>query len=115
MKNTSITSNGITPGQKKQVKRFIQDLNEEVAEIAVEKAGFNKDSLQCFLGRGDEYRSAMLEVAIAKVKELSVSNRFANEEVASKLRIPLGLQKTQRHHGTDEHPASTPPRHRIRR
>ncbi|MGC9602919.1 MAG: hypothetical protein ABSF47_00365 [Minisyncoccia bacterium] len=84
MKNTSITSNGITPGQKKQVKRFIQDLNEEVAEIAVEKAGFNKDSLQCFLGRGDEYRSAMLEFSIAKVKELSVSNQFASEEVSSK-------------------------------
>ena len=93
MKNASITSNGITPGQKKQVKRFIQDLNEEVAEIAVEKAGFNKDSLQCFLGRGDEYRSAMLEVAIAKVKELSVSNRFANEEVSSKYGYLSGYKK----------------------
>ena len=54
-----ITSKEITSGQKKQIKRFIQDAGEEIAEI-----------------------SAMLETAIAKVKELSVSSQFSNEEMS---------------------------------
>ncbi|MEK7651306.1 MAG: hypothetical protein AAB377_02145, partial [Patescibacteria group bacterium] len=61
MKKALITSKEITSGQKKQIKRFIQDAGEEIAEI-----------------------SAMLETAIAKVKELSVSSQFSNEEMSSK-------------------------------
>ena len=60
MKKALITSKEITSGQKKQIKRFIQDAGEEIAEI-----------------------SAMLETAIAKVKELSVSSQFSNEEMSS--------------------------------
>ena len=84
MKKALITSKEITSGQKKQIKRFIQDVGEEVAEIAVEKANFDKNSSQKFLEQGDEFRSAMLETAIAKVKELSVSSQFSNEEMSSK-------------------------------
>ena len=84
MKKALITSKEITSGQKKQIKRFIQDVGEEMVEIAVEKANFDKNSSQKFLEQGDKFRSAMLETAIAKVKELSVSSQFSNEEMSSK-------------------------------
>ena len=51
MKKALITSKGITSGQKKQIKRFIQDVGEEVAEIAVEKPTLIKTVRKSFSNR----------------------------------------------------------------
>ena len=85
MKNTSITSNNlITDGQKKQYKRFVEDATNRGVELALEKVRLDKTGFQRLLENGDEFNSAIAEVIVAKTRELSVSNRFADEEVTSK-------------------------------
>ncbi len=84
MKNTSITSNNlITDGQKKQYKRFVEDATNRGVELALEKVPLDKTGFQRLLENGDEFNSAIAEVIVAKTRELSVSNQFANEEVKS--------------------------------
>ncbi len=65
----------ITAGQKKQYKRFIED----VAEKALEEASLDKDGIQKLIERGDEFQADI----IASIRKLSVSNQFADEETDS--------------------------------
>jgi hypothetical protein len=83
MKNTSITSNLITEGQKKQYKRFVEDATNRGVELALEKVNLDKTGFQRLLEHGDEFNSAIAEVIVAKTLELSVSNQFADEEMKS--------------------------------
>ena len=73
MTTQSITS--ITDGQKKQYKRFVED----AADKALAKAGLDKDGIQRLIENGDEFQSRI----VTGIRELSVSNHFANEEVWS--------------------------------
>lgn len=75
--NTSITSNSITDGQRKQIRRFLADTNERILKEIV--AGLDKDGAQKFLSNGDVYQSRVMAMA----RELSVPNEFADEEVES--------------------------------
>ena len=74
----------ITSGQEKQYKRFVED----AAERALGEAGIDKDGIQKLIERGDEFQN---DIA-ASIKKLSVSNQFANEEVASSYVYPDGYR-----------------------
>jgi hypothetical protein len=65
----------ITSGQEKQYKRFFDDVRDK----ALEEAGLDKDGLQKLIENWDEFRSRV----VTAVRELSVNNQFADEEVES--------------------------------
>ncbi|RJQ32266.1 hypothetical protein C4572_01435 [Candidatus Parcubacteria bacterium] len=82
MTTRSITS--ITEGQKKQYKRFVED----AAERALRDTGLDKDGIQKLIENGDEFQARI----ITGIKELSVSNQFADEEVESSYAYPKGYK-----------------------
>lgn len=70
-----MTTKSITSGQEKQFKRFVED----AAERALKEVGLDKDGLQKLIEQGDKLQARI----IAGIRELSVSNQFADEEVES--------------------------------
>ena len=82
MTTQSITS--ITDGQRKQYKRFVED----AADKALAEAGLDKDGIQKLIENGDEFQTRI----ITGIKELSVSNQFADEEVQSSYAYPKGYK-----------------------
>ena len=70
-----MTTQSITSGQTKQYKRFVED----AADKALAEVGLDKDRLQKLIENGDEFQARI----IAGIRELSVSNQFADEEVKS--------------------------------
>jgi len=70
-----MTTKSITSGQTKQYKRFVED----AADKALAEVGLDKDGLQKLIENGDEFQTRI----IAGIRELSVSNQFADEEVES--------------------------------
>jgi hypothetical protein len=70
-----MTTKSITSGQTKQFKRFVED----AAEKALALVGLDKDGLQKLIENGDEFQACI----ITGIRELSVSNQFADEEVES--------------------------------
>ncbi|HUW71816.1 MAG TPA: hypothetical protein VMV66_01310 [Candidatus Humimicrobiaceae bacterium] len=71
-----MTTKSITSGQTKQYKRFVED----AADKALAEVGLDKDGLQKLIENGDEFQARI----IAGIRELSVSNQFADEEVESR-------------------------------
>src|SRR3989338_2278219 len=65
----------VTDGQKKQVKRFAED----AVDRAIAEGLLDKDGIQKLIENGDEFQARI----VTGIKELSVSNQFANEEVQS--------------------------------
>ena len=65
----------ITEGQKKQYLRFVED----AAERALKEMALDKDELQKLIENGDEFQARI----ISAVRDLSVSNQYADEEVKS--------------------------------
>lgn len=88
---TSITSS-VTEPQKKQYFRFVEDATSKGAELALEQVVLDKDGLQLLLTRGGEFNAAIAAVIVAKTRELSLSNQFANEEVRSSYGYPDGYR-----------------------
>lgn len=82
MTTQSITS--ITDGQRKQYKRFVED----AADKALAEAGLDKDGLQKLIENGDEFQLRI----VTGIRELSVSNQFADEEVQSSYAYPKGYK-----------------------
>jgi len=70
-----MTTQSITSGQTKQFKRFVED----AADKALAEVGLDKDGLQKLIENGDEFQAHI----ITGIRELSVSNQFADEEVKS--------------------------------
>mgnify|MGYP001576985578 CR=1 FL=1 len=89
--NTSITSS-ITRGQKKQYARLGEDAVKKGIAIALKKID-DKDGMQKLLESGDEFQSAVIDVIVAKTRELSISNQYANEEVESSYGYFSGYKK----------------------
>lgn len=75
----------VTEGQKKQFKRFVED----TAERALKEVGLDKDSIQKLIERGDEFQSHI----ITGIREFSVNNQFADEEVKSSYGYLSGYKK----------------------
>ena len=74
----------ITSGQKKQYLRFVED----AAERALAEAGPDKDGLQQLISKGGEFQTDI----VASIKKLSVSSKFADEEVKSSYAYPSGYK-----------------------
>ena len=83
----------ITDGQRKQYLRFVEDATQKGAKLALEQVPIDKEGFQKLIERGDEFNSAIAALIVAKTRELSVSNQFANEEVESSYGYPSGYQK----------------------
>lgn len=82
MTTRSITS--ITDGQRKQYKRFVED----AADKALAEAGLDKDGIQKLIENGDKFQSRIM----TGIRELSVLNQFADEEVQSSYAYPKGYK-----------------------
>ena len=82
------TSVSITPGQEKQLKRFVADAAERAVDSALKQAVVDPEGMQRIFARGDDLQAAVEPVVLAKLKELSVTNKYANEEVPSKYVYP---------------------------
>lgn len=74
---TSITST--TEGQRKQYKRLVED----AAEHALKETALGKDELQRVIEHGDEFAEAIRTAAITSLQDLSVSDKFKDEDVES--------------------------------
>jgi hypothetical protein len=74
----------VTDGQKKQVKRFAED----AVDRAIAEGLLDKDGIQKLIENGDEFQARI----ITGIKELSVSNQFADEEVQSSYAYPKGYK-----------------------
>lgn len=74
----------VTDGQKKQVKRFAED----AVDRAIAEGLLDKDGPQKLIENGDEFQTRI----IAAIKDLSVSNQFADEEVESSYAYPKGYK-----------------------
>lgn len=83
MKKTSITS-----GQETSYRRLLEDATKHGTELALKKVPLDTDGMQRILSNGDEIRSAVAEVIVAKTKEFSVTNQFKDEEVQSSYDYP---------------------------
>ncbi len=79
-----MTTQSITSGQAKQFKRFVED----AADKALAEVGLDKDGLQKLIEQGDEFQARI----ITGIRELSVSNQFADEEVKSSHGYLLGYK-----------------------
>lgn len=79
---TTITQ--ATPGQVKQIIRFGADAIEKV----LEELGLDNPGAQRVIEHGDDFISAIRETALASLKDLSVSDKFKNEEVRSSYAYP---------------------------
>ncbi len=68
-----------TAGQIKQINRLIADAVEKI----VTELGLDKDGAQRVIEHGDELVGNIGEVALATLKDLSVSDKYKGEEVKS--------------------------------
>lgn len=75
-----MTTLSITPGRENQYKRFI----EQVAERALDQLGLDADGIHRLIEHGDEFQSSITE----KIRELSVSNQYFDEEIGSNYGYP---------------------------
>ena len=82
MTTQSITS--ITDGQKKQYLRFVED----AALRALKETALDRAALQKLIENGDEFQARI----VTGIKELSVGNQFADEEVESSYAYPNGYK-----------------------
>lgn len=89
---TSIPSK-ITEGQEIKYRRLVEDSAKHATDLALGKTEADQDGWQRVLENGDELRDAIAEVVVAKTKELSVSNQFADEEVKSSYGYLSGYSK----------------------
>ena len=76
---TTLTQESATPGQLKQITRVGSDAIEKV----LEELGLDKEGAQRVHAHGDEFAAAIREAAMTSLKDLSVSDKFKNEETES--------------------------------
>lgn len=84
MMTSGITSSTTTDGQRKQFFRFLEDAGEK----AFSAVSLDRDSLQRLIENGGEFQDRI----IAAIKELSITNQFADEEVSSSYGYLSGYQ-----------------------
>lgn len=70
----------ITDGQNKQIRRFIED----AFDRAIKDGLLDKERMQKLIENGNEFQAHI----IAGIKELSIPNQFADEEVSSNYTYP---------------------------
>jgi hypothetical protein len=75
----AITQTNATTGQIKQINRFGSDAIEKV----LGELGLDNPGAQRVIEHGDEFAEAIRTAALASLKDLSVSDKFKNQEVTS--------------------------------
>ena len=70
MKGTSTPSKR-TADQETKFRRLLEDIAKHAAELALKKVDPDKDGLQEVLKRGDELKTAVAEITVAKTRELA--------------------------------------------
>src|SRR3989338_943727 len=84
----AITQKSATSGQIKQINRFGSDAIEKVlAELGLDNPG-----AQRVIEHGDDFAEAIRTAAITSLKDLSVSDKFKDEEVQSSYAYPKGYK-----------------------
>ncbi len=84
----AITQQFATSGQIKQINRFGSDAIEKVlAELGLDNPG-----AQRVIEHGDDFAEAIRTAAITSLKDLSVSDKFKDEEVQSSYAYPKGYK-----------------------
>jgi len=84
----AITQKSATSGQIKQINRFGSDAIEKVlAELGLDNPG-----AQRVIEHGDDFSEAIRTAAITSLKDLSVSDKFKDEEVQSSYAYPKGYK-----------------------
>lgn len=78
-----------TAGQLKQINRIIADVVEKI----VTELGLDKDGAQRVIEHGDELVGNIGEVAMATLKDLSVTDKYKDEEVKSSYGYLSGYKK----------------------
>lgn len=78
-----------TAGQIKQINRFGSDAIDKV----LGELGLDNPGAQRVIEHGDEFAEAIRIAALASLKDLSVSDKFKNEEVASNYDYLSGYRK----------------------
>ncbi|MEN9881400.1 MAG: hypothetical protein RLZZ308_583 [Candidatus Parcubacteria bacterium] len=78
-----------TAGQLKQINRIIADAVEKI----VTELGLDKDGAQRVIEHGDELVGNIGEVAMATLKDLSVTDKYKDEEVKSNYGYLSGYKK----------------------
>ena len=85
----AITQKSATSGQIKQINRFGSDAIEKVlAELGLDNPG-----AQRVIEHGDDFAEAIRMAAITSLKDLSVSDKFKDEEVTSNYGYLSGYRK----------------------
>ncbi len=79
--------------QETKYRRLVKDSAKHATDLALGKTKTDQDGWQRVLEHGDELRTAIAEVIVAKTRELSISNQYANEEVKSRYAYFSGYQK----------------------
>ena len=85
----TLTHTPATKGQIRQITRVGSDAIEQV----LEELGISKDGAQRVHASGDEFAKAIHEVAKAKILDLSVTDKYKNEEVESSYGYLSGYKK----------------------
>ena len=80
----AITQTTVTEGQRKQIDRFIGDTFETVKNEALAFTFTTKEGAQRFLEQGDDFIATLRATTTNALQELSVTNKYANEEVTSR-------------------------------
>ena len=78
------TPKPITEEQKKQYLKFIEDATKKGTDLALKQIPLNEDGFKKLIKNGKELDSAIATVILAKTRELSSNNLFAEEEKESK-------------------------------
>lgn len=84
-----MTKQLITSGQRKQILRF----SEDAFEKALNEACLEKDGAQRIIEHGDEFSLAVKNSTLALFRNLSVSDKFKNEQVESTYGYLSGYKK----------------------
>ena len=79
-----MTTLSITSGQVRQILRFGSDAIEKI----LEELGLDKNGAQRVIEHGDDFSSAIRAATSASLKNLSVSDRFKEEEIESSYAYP---------------------------
>lgn len=78
-----------TAGQNKEIFRMGEDTLRE----ALAKAGLFHEGAQRIIERGDEFKHQLEQAILSVVQGVSITNQFANEEVASTYSYLSGYQR----------------------
>jgi hypothetical protein len=79
--------------KKKRLRDLVGSGTAHGVNIALQELDGNERGLDKLLDNGDELRAAVIQIITSKARELSVSDRFKDEEVGSKYGYLSGYKK----------------------